>query len=47
VRNGRIYVVDSDLVDRPSPRIVDGLAKVAEFIHPRAFAKPRLGSIHK
>lgn len=47
VRNGRIYVVDSDLVDRPSPRIVDGLAKMAEFIHPQAFAKPRGGTIHK
>ena len=42
VRNNRIYVVDSDLVDRPSPRIVDGLAKMAEFIHPRVFAKPKL-----
>ena len=39
VRNDRIYVVDSDLVDRPSPRIVDGLAKMAEFIHPETFAK--------
>ncbi len=48
VRNDRIYVVDSDLVDRPSPRIVDGLAKMAEFIHPRAFAQPGLaGRRHK
>ncbi len=37
VRNDRIYVVDSDLVDRPSPRIVEGLAKMAQFIHPQAF----------
>ena len=36
VRQGRIYVIDSDMVDRPSPRIVDGLARLAEFIHPRA-----------
>ncbi len=41
VRNDRIYVVDSDMVDRPSPRIVDGLAKMAEFIHPEAFSKPK------
>ncbi len=42
VRNDRIYVVDSDMVDRPSPRIVDGLAKMAEFIHPEAFAKSKI-----
>jgi len=39
VRNDRIYVVDSDMVDRPSPRIVDGLAKMAKFIHPETFTK--------
>ena len=44
VRNDRIYVVDSDMVDRPSPRIVDGLAKMAEFIHPEAFAKSKVKS---
>lgn len=44
VRNGRIYVVDSDMVDRPSPRIVEGLAKMAEFIHPEAFAKSKIKS---
>ncbi len=38
VRNDRIYVIDSDFVDRPSPRIVEGLARLAEFIHPEAFA---------
>jgi len=38
VRNNRIYVIDSDTVDRPSPRIVDGLARMAGFIHPEAFA---------
>ncbi len=43
VRNDRIYVVDSDLVDRASPRIVDGLAKMAEFIHPQAFTKQGAG----
>jgi iron complex transport system substrate-binding protein len=41
VRNNRIYVVDSDTVDRPSPRIVDGLAKMAEFIHPQPFAETK------
>jgi len=34
VRDGRIYVIDTDLVDLASPRIVDGLEKMAEIIHP-------------
>jgi cobalamin transport system substrate-binding protein len=34
VRNNRVHVVDSDLIDRPSPRIIQGLAAVARLIHP-------------
>lgn len=34
---GRIYEIDSDLTSRPGPRIVDGLKKLAEFIHPELF----------
>ena len=34
VRQERIHVINSDIVDRPSPRIVDGLALLADFIHP-------------
>jgi len=37
VRLGRIYVLDSDLIHRPSPRIVDGLEEMARAIHPEAF----------
>jgi iron complex transport system substrate-binding protein len=37
VRSGRIYVVDADLILRPSPRIVDGLEAIARAIHPEAF----------
>jgi iron complex transport system substrate-binding protein len=33
----RIYVVDSDLMDRPSPRIVEGLETLARLIHPERF----------
>jgi len=36
-QNGRIYEIDSDLTSRPGPRIVDGLEKLAEFIHPELF----------
>ena len=34
VRNGRIYVIQSEIADRASPRIVDALLQMAEFIHP-------------
>ena len=37
VRQGRIYVLDADLIYRPSPRIVDGLEEMARAIHPEAF----------
>ena len=34
VKNGKIYLINSDLMDRPSPRIVEGLETMARFIHP-------------
>jgi iron complex transport system substrate-binding protein len=34
VKNERIYVMDADLFDRPTPRLVDGLERIAEIIHP-------------
>jgi iron complex transport system substrate-binding protein len=34
VRQGRIFVIDSDLVDLPSPRIIDGLEIIAGILHP-------------
>jgi len=37
VAAARIYVVDSDLMDRPSPRIVEGLETLARLIHPQRF----------
>jgi iron complex transport system substrate-binding protein len=37
VAAARIYVVDSDLMDRPSPRIVEGLETLARLIHPQKF----------
>jgi len=40
VRKGRIHLVDSDLLDRPSPRIVDGLETMAKIIHPELQWEP-------
>ncbi|MBN1573773.1 MAG: cobalamin-binding protein [Deltaproteobacteria bacterium] len=37
VAKGRIYTIDSDIVDRPSPRIVDGLYELTRLLHPEAF----------
>ncbi len=34
VKHRRVYLVDSDLIDRPSPRIIRGLEIMASFIHP-------------
>lgn len=40
VRQHRLYRIDSELVDRPGPRIVDGLEQLAKQIHPEAFPSP-------
>lgn len=37
VKNGRIVLVDSNLFDRASPRLVDGLEELARIIHPEIF----------
>jgi len=37
VRNGRVHVVDSDLFDRPSVRVVDALELMVRLIHPELF----------
>ncbi len=34
VRNSRIHIVNSDLYDRPSPRMVEGLEQLFRLIHP-------------
>jgi len=39
VVNNRIYVVDADLFDRPTPRLVDGLEVIAPIIHPELFGQ--------
>lgn len=36
-QDGRVYGVDTDLVGRPGPRIVEALEQFARFIHPEIF----------
>jgi iron complex transport system substrate-binding protein len=35
VRSHRLLWIDPDLVDRPGPRLVDGLELLANFFHPQ------------
>jgi len=37
VKNQRIHLEDSNLFDRPTPRLVDGLEHLARRIHPELF----------
>jgi len=37
VKQGRIHVIDGDLVDGYGPRIVQGLEEIAKIIHPELF----------
>jgi iron complex transport system substrate-binding protein len=37
VRAGRVYGISSDLLNRPGPRLVDGLLAAARLLHPSAF----------
>ncbi len=39
VRNQRIHLVDSNVFDRPSPRLVEALEVLAKLIHPELFRK--------
>ncbi len=39
-QTGRIFTCDDDLVQRPGPRLVEGLEWFAHFIHPEIFEEP-------
>lgn len=39
VKNGRVVILDDNLVSRPGPRIVQGLKSIAEGLHPDAFER--------
>ena len=38
VQHHRLHVVSSDALNRPGPRVVDGLEQLAQVIHPEAFS---------
>ena len=37
VKEGRLYEIDNDLLDRPGTRLADGLEELARLIHPNVF----------
>lgn len=37
VKNGRVYVIDGEILTRPGPRLIDGLEQIAHALHPEAF----------
>jgi iron complex transport system substrate-binding protein len=39
VKNDQIFVVDAELFDRPTPRLINGLEVIAAIIHPGLFEK--------
>jgi len=39
VKNDQIFVVDAELFERPTPRLVNGLEVIAAIIHPELFIK--------
>jgi iron complex transport system substrate-binding protein len=38
VKDGRVYVIDDNLIARPGPRLAQGLQELAKMIHPEAYA---------
>ncbi|MBI3811687.1 MAG: cobalamin-binding protein [Nitrospirae bacterium] len=40
VKNGKIYKVSRDLLNRPGPRIVDGIEELARLLHPAVGLEP-------
>jgi len=40
VKNDRVYAVDPDIVNRPGPRLVDGLETLAKLLLPNLFPQP-------
>jgi iron complex transport system substrate-binding protein len=40
VKQGRIHLIHSDLIDRPSPRMIEGLEEMARLIHRGPLLRP-------
>ena len=38
VKEQRLYAIDSDLLHRPGPRLIEGITALAKLIHPELFS---------
>lgn len=45
VQNGRVHLVEDNLISRPGPRLVEGLEQVARALYPQRFASPASGAL--
>lgn len=39
VKNGNVFIIDGNLLNRTGPRLAEGFEAIAEFIHPEVFNK--------
>jgi iron complex transport system substrate-binding protein len=37
VRNRAVFIAPTNIFDRPTPRLVEGLEQMARYIHPKLF----------
>jgi iron complex transport system substrate-binding protein len=37
VKRGKFHQISSDLLNRPGPRVVEGMEKLARLLHPDVF----------
>ncbi len=44
LKNGRVYQMDGNLLARPSPRVIEGMEKLAAILHPEVFKVDSSGS---
>lgn len=44
VKNGKVYAVNADIIDRGGPRLVDGVEAIASLAHPEIFGEYDSGS---
>jgi iron complex transport system substrate-binding protein len=43
LRKGRVYQVDGNVVARPSPRVIEGMERLATILHPELFQADSVG----
>ncbi len=47
VKNNRVFVIDDSYLNRPGPRLIEGLEMLANILHPEIFNSPELKQLIK